>query len=250
VVTGQFLYSSTQNPNLPEVFPTFLGQKFDSYAGTVTWDRQKTRYDWRFRYNDYGDEFRADTGFVPQVGFREGLVAGGLRFFPTGNLFNFIRIYGAIDKFFLQDGGNLGHDYFPGIFFQGTRNLTGQFEFHDNEIRLQDQLLPQKYLTYFLQIDPSRKFPRITIQGRVGDLIDFENVRVGNGTNFSVEATVRPTSHLTLVADARMARSGFGPSLYGRYCSIESSVCIQLAIFFEIDRTICNHSKKSGPLYI
>lgn len=200
VITGQVLYSNTENPDLP---PFFTPERANSHAGTVTWDHNVLRYDWRLRYNDYGDDFRADTGFVPQVGFREGLGSAGVRFYPNGKIFSFIRAYGVIDKFYHTNGDDLGHDYFPGIFFLGSRNLTGQFEFHDNKIQVGDELLNQQFLTYFLQFDPSRRFPRIMLQGRLGDLVDFENGgRVGTGTNISLQATVRPFDHLTLVADA------------------------------------------------
>lgn len=201
IVTGQFLYSHTENPNLPDVSPVFLGQTFSDHATQVTWDHQQTKYDWRARYSDIGSEFRADTGFVPQVGFREPMVAGGLRFYPDNKFVRFLRTYFVYDRLFLQNGDNLGHDYFPGIFLIGTRNLNAQFEFHDNQVLVSDQLLTQKYLSYFVQFDPARRLPRITFQGRFGDLIDFENTRVGSGPNISVTASVRPFVHLTLVAD-------------------------------------------------
>lgn len=201
IVTGQFLYSSTQNPNQPKVFPLFTGQKLNDFASTIGWNHQVQHYDWRVVYNQYGDDFRADTGFVPQVGFRESFAAGGLRFYPTGKLFSYVRAYGGADKFFLNNGDNLGHDYFPGVFFIGARNLNGQFEFHDNQVSVADHLLTQDFFTYFIQFDPGRRFPRITFQGRTGDMIDFDNARVGKGTNISIEATVRPTSHLTLIGD-------------------------------------------------
>ena len=202
VISGQFVYSSTENPDQPNTFPLFTGQQFNSHAARITWDRQVTRYDWSFRYNDFGDEFRADTGFVPQVGFREGFAASGLRFYPEGKIFNFIRVYGVADQFFFTDGDDLGHDYFGGVFLQGSRNLTGEFEFHDNKVQVADQLLTQKYFSYFVQLDPSRRFPRIMFLGRVGEQIDFDNLRVGTGTNITMQATVRPFDHLTLVADA------------------------------------------------
>src|SRR5262249_25739960 len=151
----------------------FPGANANSYAGTITWDRQQQRYDWRLRYNDYGDDFRADTGFVPQVGFREALAGGGYRTYPTGKFLNYARFYGFYDKFFFTNGDDLGHDYYPGIFFLGSHNLTGQFEIHDNKVEVGDQLLTQRYFFYFLQFDPSRRLPRITFQGRTGDLIDF-----------------------------------------------------------------------------
>ena len=202
VFSGQFVYSSTENPDQPDTFPLFTGQEFSSHAAQVTWDRQVTRYDWRFRYNDFGNEFRADTGFVPQVGFREGLASLGLRFYPEGKYFSFIRTYGVADQFFFTNGDDLGHDYFGGVFLQGSRNLTAEFEFHDNKVQVADQLLTQRYLSYFIQLDPSRRFPRIMFLGRAGEQIDFDNLRVGTGTSMTLQANVRPFDHLTLVADA------------------------------------------------
>ena len=169
VISGQFVYSSTENPDQPDTFPLFTGQQFNSHAARITWDRQVTRYDWSFRYIDFGDEFRADTGFVPQVGFREGSCRLGLRFYPEGKFFNFIRVYGVADQFFFTDGDDLGHDYFGGVFLQGSRNLTGEFEFHDNKVQVADQLLTQRYFSYFVQLDPSRRFPRIMFLGRAGN---------------------------------------------------------------------------------
>lgn len=201
-ITGQFLYSHTENPFLPNVSEFFNGETLSSHAGMITWDRNVERYDWRFRYRDFGDGFRADLGFVPQAGYRETLASGGLRFYPTGKFLNYVRIYGVGDKFYFSNNDDLGHDYFPGVFIQGSRNLAGQFEFHDNKVQVADQLLTQRYLSYFVQFDPSRRFPRITIQGRTGDSVDFDNVRVGTGTNITLEATVRPFDHLTLIADA------------------------------------------------
>src|SRR5262249_4758154 len=198
IVTGQVLYSNTKNPEEP---PFFSGESSNAWAGTLAWSHQVTRYDWRFVYNDYGDDFRADSGFVPQVCFRETFGTGGLRFYPQKGLLNYFRTYAAYDKFYLTNGDNLGHDYFPGIFMQGTHNLTGQFEFHDNQVLVADKLITQDFFTYFFQIDPNRHLPRITFQGRLGDLIDFENARPGKGTNINVEATVRPTPHLTLIGD-------------------------------------------------
>jgi hypothetical protein len=199
IITGQILYSNTEDPQQP---PFFTGDSANSHAGTITWDRQVTKYDWRLRYNDYGEDFRADVGFVPQVGFREALGGGGVRFYPNGKLLNYVRPYAFVDQLYHTNGDDLGHDYFTGVFLLGSHNLQSFAEFHDNKVEVGSQLLDQRYLQYLVQFDPSRHLPRITFQGRIGDLIDFDNGRVGTGTNISIEATFRPTPHLTLVGDA------------------------------------------------
>jgi hypothetical protein len=199
IVTGQLLFSSTEDPVDP---PFFNGESANSYAGNISWDHQVRNYDWRVRYFDLGEDFRADVGFVPQVGYRQIDGGAGLRFYPNSKLFRYVRVYGYGEKLYFTDGDDLGHDYFPGIFLIGTRNLTAQFEFHDNKVFVSDSLLTQRYFSYFVQFDPSRRLPRITFFGQTGDLIDFDNARVGSGTNITLQATVRPFDHLTLIADA------------------------------------------------
>lgn len=199
VVTGQFLISRTENPVSP---PFFHGEDSSGFAGQVQWDHQVTRYDWRLRYTDADEGFRADVGFVPQVGYRQLLGSGGFRFYPESKMFRFIRAYAVAEKSYFHDGDDLGHDYFPGIFLIGSRNLNAQFEFHDNKVFVTDRLLTQRYFSYFVQFDPGSRIPRLTLFGRTGDLIDFENARVGTGTNITLQAQIRPTVHLTLIADA------------------------------------------------
>ena len=199
VVSGQLLFSSTEDPVIP---PTFTGDSGNSYAGHVRWDRQAAKYDWTLRYTDAGEDFRADVGFIPQVGYREVFTSAALRFFPDSKWFRFVRPFVAAEKSYFHDGEDLGHDYFPGVFVQGSRNLAGEFTFHDQEIFVTDRLLKQRYVGYFFQIDPSRFVPRVTVSGRVGDLIDFENTRVGTGSNIVLTASVRPTDHLTITTDA------------------------------------------------
>ena len=199
VISGQLLFSSTEDPVVP---PDFTGASGNSYAGLVRWDHQVTKYDWSLRYTDAGEEFRADVGFVPQVGYRELLGIGGLRFYPENKLISFVRTYAVAEQSFFHDGDDLGHDYYPGLFLQGSRNLAAQFEFHDQDIFVSDGLLNQKYFSYFVQIDPGMNVPRIIVSGRVGDLIDFENARPGTGSNIVLTASIRPTDHLTLTVDA------------------------------------------------
>lgn len=197
-ITGQFLYSQTENPIQP---PFFSGESLNDHGAQFTWDHQQTKYDWRLRYNDFGTDFRADIGFVPQVGYRETLGAGGLRFYPENKILSYARTYAVYDQFYLPNGDSLGHDYYPGIFLIGTHNLNSQIEFHNNEVLVGNTLLTQNYLSYFLQFDLNRKISRILVQGRAGDLIDFDNTRVGSGANISFTGTFRPFDHLTLISD-------------------------------------------------
>ena len=179
-----------------------MGRVLAIYAGYLNWDHQEQKFDWRLRYTDIGEEFRADTGFVPQAGYRAPEASGGWRFYPDNKFLSFIRTYFAAEKQFLTNGDDLGHDYFPGIFLIGSQ-LNAEFEYHDSKALVSDQLISERYFSYFVQFDPSRTFFHASqFPGRTGESIDFENARPGTGSNISLTANVRPFDHFTLTADA------------------------------------------------
>lgn len=199
-ITGQFLYSSTENPDRPDLSGAFDGRNFSSHGAVLNWGHQSRRIDWFLEAEDFGDGFRADSGFVPQVGYREGSANVGLRLFPETKLISFVRPSLSAEYQTDRDGEKIFQTVSPGVFFFGTHNLNGGFSVSIQEqISVAGRLLEQTYLRYFLQIDPSRRFPRISINGRTGEAIDFANRRVGEGTTVGLNATLRPTDRLELL---------------------------------------------------
>ena len=49
-----------------------------------SWAHNTRHLDWQAKYNDVGGGFRADTGFVPQVGYREANAYAGWTVHPSG----------------------------------------------------------------------------------------------------------------------------------------------------------------------
>ena len=68
------------------------------------------------------------------------------------------------------------------------------------------------------QIDPGRRFSRIGFNVALGDAIDFANGRVGQGGDFALFGTVKPTDHLALDfnADRQWLDVDAGGGLEGR----------------------------------
>ena len=67
-----------------------------------------------------------------------------------------------------------------------------------DRVRSGEVTLPRQQLLYIVQASPSRVVNRISLDGFVGQEIDFENSRVGRGANVNLSATLRPTDHLEL----------------------------------------------------
>ncbi|HVT61365.1 MAG TPA: DUF5916 domain-containing protein [Thermoanaerobaculia bacterium] len=201
-VTGQYLYSDTQTPNRPDLTSAWDGRSLASHASVLAWNHQSKTFDCFLQGRDYGDGFRADAGFVPQVGFRDVQANFGYRTFPEGWL-RFVRPYATVDEQFDSSGRPLLRTYFPGVFWQGSRNLLGFLELHlDEQIRTHDRLLTQRFVFFNVQIDPSRYLSRIGLTGQVGKAIDFANGRVGDGVSLTLNTTLRPSDHLQLLLDA------------------------------------------------
>ena len=197
-VTAQVLYSNTQTPNRPDLSPSYTGAQLNSHVVILNWNRLKAKYDWFAEARDLGDKFRADLGFVPQVGYREFDGGAALRFFPERSPLRFIRTYVFVD--YQRDHHNniLFRTVNPGIFMIGVKNLNAQFDWLPKEqILVGNSLLEQNYGTYFIQFDPHRRLPRISVRGRVGQSIDFANTRVGTGASVNLAATMRPIDRLT-----------------------------------------------------
>ncbi len=198
-VTGQLLYSSTENPLLPDVSPAWNGDSFSSHALTASWSHQKAKYDWFAGAWDFGDGFRADLGFIPQVGYRELYGEGALRFYPEDSWLRYIRPYLSVDRQNNQDGDSIFEQVSIGAGAIGVRNLNVFVNLRPSEkVRVGSELLSQSYGTLFVQFDPHRRLPRISLDSRFGEQIDYQNGLVGDGVYLALAATIRPIDRLDL----------------------------------------------------
>jgi len=197
-ITGQFLYSDSQNPDRPDLFAGWTGQDLSGHALDLEWRRDTRTYYASLIYRDVSDEFRADDGFVPQVGYREGKGEGGPRFYPSSGLFNFLQPRAGLDYFEDREGRLLSRRIYPGVDFQGVHNLAGFVGVNVDTVRVGEELLHATAATFQVQIDPSRRFTRIGVTGSVGEQIDFDNAREGTGADLSFNAIFHPTDHLEL----------------------------------------------------
>lgn len=196
-LTGQFLYSNTETPFKPDLAPEWDSRGFQSHAAEVQWETTHQRWGATLRYRDFGDDFRADTGFVPQVGYRQGYGEFGLSFYNLG-FFSIVNP-GAIAEITKdRDGRTSSQRLFPGIQLLGKKNLSVLLGAEIDKVRSGGVLFDRQQFTYTLQVDPSRRLPRFTLSGFVGEEVDFFNTRLGQGASVSARMILRPTDHLNL----------------------------------------------------
>jgi hypothetical protein len=197
VVAGQWLFSETRTPDRPDLAGEWNGQQRHGSALQTNWSHNTRHLDWYAKYSDIGSGFRADTGFVPQVGYREGYGYAGWTVHPTGFVSN-ARPFVTLDYQAEPSGAVITRDAEPGIGLNTRWSGFMQFRFIDNPTRAGDTLIGRKQFGYVVQFSPSRRLSAVGINGTLGEDIDFANARPAHGPTINASATVQPTDHLAL----------------------------------------------------
>ncbi len=198
-ITGQFLYSDSREPDRPDLTPEWDGQALSGHGLELEWRHDTDAFFTRLSYEDFADGFRADDGFVPQVGYREGVVEGGYRLFPSSGLLNFLSPFAGLNYSEDRERRLLFRRIFAGADFQGRLNLGRFVGVNLDTVRVGDRLLYATNAVFNVQIDPSRRITRVGVSGSLGQQIDFENAREGTGGEITLQMTARPTDHLELL---------------------------------------------------
>ena len=198
-VTGQLLGSDSRTPERPDLAEEWDGRSLTSHAFYLSWDHAKRTHGWQLRYQDIGDDFRADAGFVPQVGFRKADGEASLRFYPTKGLLSRVRPYVRAQYDTDREGDVLFQRAFPGISLEGKWNGFAEVNYFFDRVRAGERLFDRQQLSWFFLMSPSLVVNAISFEGWAGEEVDFDNLRAGRGASIAGRTTLRPSSHLELV---------------------------------------------------
>ena len=199
VVTGQWLYSATRTPNRPDLADEWNGQSLRGSAAQLYWNHNTRNLDWYAKYADVGDGFRANTGFVPQVGYREASASTGWQVYPKGFVTR-ERTFVQFDYQAEPSGAVITRDVEPGVGMDTRWNGFMQFRYIDNRTRAGDTgpVIGRKQFGYVAQLSPSRRLALVAVNGTIGQDIDFDNARPAHGATINGNATIQATVHLAL----------------------------------------------------
>jgi hypothetical protein len=129
-------------------------------------------------YTDLGDDFRADLGFIPRVGFREADAGGGYQWWgDDDNWFNRLEVGGFLGRTVNQSGELLDQE--SQIWFHGEGPLQSNFHLEvGNGAEVYEGVRFDDLVTafFFFRVRPSAVFS-IRGNGRLGDSIDYDHIR-------------------------------------------------------------------------
>jgi len=199
--TGQLLVSQSRTPNRPDLDSEWDGRNLSSYGSDLWWQHTNPKLDLFSEFKDYGDDFRADQGFVPQVGYRANYGEAGWTFRPKG-FFNRIRTFGMAEYDSEQDGDMLYRLRSAGFGADGRFRSFTRLRFANESFRNNGEVLSRNQLVYTVQFAVSRLIPQVSFDGWVGQDIDFSNNRIGHGARVNFSTSLRPTTRLQMSTTA------------------------------------------------
>lgn len=197
-ITGQVLWSDTRTPNRPDEAEEWDGRALSDLGALVYWSHSTEHPDWFIQLADFGDDFRADNGFVPQVGYREAFFDGGYTWWPKERFFSRVRLFSRDYEDRNSDGDTVARKVSIGSGMDGRWNSFLRVELNDEHYLVGDELLHRFRPHFESSIKPGKVINQVQLNGSFGDDVDFANGREGSGFDLSLSGTIRPSEQLVL----------------------------------------------------
>ena len=202
-VQGQFVWSDTRTPNRPDLATEWDGRALFDHAFTLNFGHGGREFDFFVQGQDIGEDFRADDGFIPQVGYQEVYLESGWTFRPKDEFFSRIRVFTINWLDVLPDDGQmLTRRFSVGTGMDGKLNSFLRVELNRDDFLVGTSELSRFRPRVQMTAVPSRLFNSLSLDTYFGEEVDFDNAREGTGSTIITGITLRPNRHLELRNDA------------------------------------------------
>jgi hypothetical protein len=193
----QLLGSQTE---YPDAVATANGQplgRFSDQAWKVEYNRDTREYSIYALYQDFGQGFRADMGFIPQVDYRKPVIGGSRNWYPTGGFFNRVTFKADWDITHDQAGQLLEREVESWLWAEGKLQSYLEAGYLTREQAFSAQVFPQDQYSLYGEFTPTA-WLSAGAWYFWGDTIDFDNAQAATQVRFEPWFTLRPGRHLNL----------------------------------------------------
>jgi hypothetical protein len=197
-MAAQFLVSRSQTPERSDLASEWDGRSLSGWAGMAWWSHQATKWDNYVQLQKLNEEFRADNGFLPQVGFSEAFEEVGYTFRPENKPVSRLRVSAAGWRDNKPDGSMLNWAFRPAVGLDAIMNSFIRIEGQVGESLAIERTFRYQQLHPVVEFSPGQVFSFVSLTGNLGDQIDYDNDRLGHGRTLTARGDVRPTDHLLL----------------------------------------------------
>ena len=199
-ITGQYLFGLTRTPDRPDVTPASDGRSLSGGDLSLTWKYGTRAWNTRTIYDDVDEEFRAEDGFVPQVGYRQIHQWVAHDTYPDG-FFTRVEPYLNLRQSWLRSGGILTGRWATGTNFEARYILHGDMAYVHWVQLVGTRLFRFDNGNFTFRFAPGTHLTALSLEGNLGQQMDFENMRLGNGGSLTSSMTLRPVDRLTFIFD-------------------------------------------------
>jgi len=169
-----------------------------SGALDLAWHHLERHAEWFADYRDVGAGFRADDGFLPQVGVRRVNAWGDAILYRSGAIF-WVSPWVQWQRITDRTTGEVVSAYrAAAIQISGVHDLYAQLRVVDERLRALDTLLTRRYGWLYLEAAPGRRLARVQLLARLGGDVDVANARPGRGAELSSTVVLHASDHLAL----------------------------------------------------
>jgi hypothetical protein len=198
----QYLRSSTEYPDsVAAEFEQPTGS-FDGDAAHIGYNYDSRNWFGYVRHQDYSSDFRADSGFIPQVDTNRQIIGlGRIWHGEEDDWYSSIRLNGDWDITHDDDGRLLEREVEFEASVQGPMQSYFEIGGFTRDLLFDDILFKESKIRLYGQFQP-RGGVRIGLSTRIGDQVDFDNSRLGDETRISPFFNWNINRHLLLRYDA------------------------------------------------
>ena len=182
--TAQFLHSQSEYP----------AGIVDEYSGELGGDATPTGHAWRTEYAfgnrnwnvnawhmDVDPGFRADLGFMGQVGYDKSLLGGGHSWYRDDKAFNRINVYADFDITHRYDGQLLEREWEGNVSLQGPRQSNLSLHGMTRARFWRGRLFDEHYADVNANVRPNGKL-QLGVYVQAGTMIDLAAEKTGHRT--------------------------------------------------------------------
>ena len=199
--SGQFLASTTSNPDVPELLPSWDGRRLAGTAYALDWQHASDRWFMTLAHSRYSDEFRAWNGFVPQVGVSLTSATGGLLFYPKSTVMMRISPGFIYSNSRALAGGEMGGDFSPSLSVSlpySTELMVSWSPEASNTTFAGTRTY--HYWSVTLATTPVAWMPGATVSALLGEGIDFATATVNKSKYIEASVPLRLFDRLELTS--------------------------------------------------
>ena len=191
-IVGQLLATSSE---YPDAIVSAFGQKpeMSGVGGRIQYRHNSRNWFWSGTYQDIGTDFRADSGFIPQVGYRHGNAA--LEYSGFGekgkNWYTRWWLGGDVERAEEQSGELLEQELETYLAVQGPMQSFLEVSVGHRDRRYNEVTFDENFLHWGTEVRPTGDL-HVFLNGTFADQIDFANTqpgerfRLGGGVRWNI----------------------------------------------------------------